>query len=79
VTSDAGSPAARIANLHLVTAAREMGLRSGGLASRIASLTVLDCIFVLMSHRRFEASTDAGERMHRAVSSHVIGSERGTR
>jgi hypothetical protein len=56
-----------------------MGLRSGGLASRIASLTVLDCIFVLISHRRFEASTDAGERMHRAVSSHVIGSERGAR
>jgi DNA-binding MurR/RpiR family transcriptional regulator len=79
VTSDASSPAARAAGLCLVTAAREMGLRSGGVASRIASLTVVDCIFVLMSHRRFDVSTEAGERMHQAVSAHVIGSGRGAK
>lgn len=76
VTSDPVSPAARAADLVLLTAARELRFRSGGVASRMAQLAVVDAIFVLLAHRRFDASVNAADKMHDAVSNHVIGTER---
>lgn len=76
VTSDAGSPAARSARHILLTAARELTFRSGGIASRIAQLAVVDCIFAAISHHRFDRSLEATEQMHDAVSGHVIGASR---
>jgi DNA-binding MurR/RpiR family transcriptional regulator len=79
VTSDAASPAARIAGHVLLTAARELRFRSGGVASRMAQLAIVDALFVLLAHRRFDASVDAADAMHEAVAPYVIGGERGTR
>ncbi|KRA24846.1 hypothetical protein ASD65_10730 [Microbacterium sp. Root61] len=76
VTSDPASPVARAASHVLLTAARELRFRSGGVASRMAQLAVVDAIFVLLAHRRFDASVNAADKMHDAVSHHVIGSER---
>ncbi len=79
VTSDPTSPAARAAGQVLVTAARELRFRSGGVASRMAQLAVVDALFVLLAHRRFDASVEAADAMHEAVSAYVIGTERGTK
>ncbi|MGR0218653.1 MurR/RpiR family transcriptional regulator [Agromyces sp. ZXT2-6] len=77
VTSDAASPAARVAGHVLLTAARELRFRSGGVASRMAQLAIVDVLFVLLAHRRFDASVDAADAMHEAVAPYVIGSEKG--
>jgi hypothetical protein len=42
----------------------------------MAQLAVVDAMFVLLAHRRFDASVDAADKMHDAVAAHVIGSER---
>lgn len=76
VTSDPASPAARNADAVLLTAARELRFRSGGVASRMAQLAVVDALFVMLAHGRFDAAVDAADKMHDAVSGHVIGSER---
>lgn len=77
VTSDASSPAARTASHVLLTAARELRFRSGGVASRMAQLAIVDALFVVLAHRRFDASVEAADAMHEAVAGYVIGSERG--
>jgi DNA-binding MurR/RpiR family transcriptional regulator len=79
VTSDTSSPAAKAARLKLGTAAREISFRSGGVASRMAQLTVIDTLFVLMSHRRFDQSLDAAAAMHEAVGSHIVVTDRAGR
>lgn len=45
------SPAAVVADLILTTAARETTYRSGAMASRLAQLTVIDCLFVAVAAR----------------------------
>jgi DNA-binding MurR/RpiR family transcriptional regulator len=76
VTSDPTSPAARSADFALITAARELRFRSGGVASRMAQLAVVDALFVLLAHRRFDASIEAADQMHDAVAGHVIDGTR---
>ncbi len=77
VTSDAAAPAVRHASHVLQTAARELGFRSGGIASRTAQLAVIDAIFVLLAHRRFDASVEDADAMHEAVASRLLGPDRG--
>lgn len=79
VTSDGASPAARVADHVLLTAAREVTFRSGGIASRMAQLAVVDALFVVLAHRRFELSVASAEAMHESVASYVIGTEKGRR
>lgn len=79
VTSDEGSPAARSADHVLLTAAREVTFRSGGIASRMAQLAVVDALFVVLAHRRFELSVASAEAMHESVTAYVIGAEKGQR
>ena len=55
------------ADLVLTTAARESPLRSGATASRIAALTVVDCLFVGVAQRNFSRTTRALERTRSAV------------
>ncbi len=45
------SPIAEVADLVLTTAARETTFRSGAMASRLAQLTVVDCLFVAVAGR----------------------------
>jgi len=77
VTADASSPAAKAASVALVTAAREPRFRSGGIASRTAQLAVVDAIFVLLAHRRFDEAIEAGDKMHDIVAGHVITDHQG--
>ena len=60
------------ADIVLTTAARETSLRSGATASRIAALTVVDCLYIAVAHRDLGRATKAVEETRDAVSSHRV-------
>lgn len=72
VTNDPGSPVAEAARLVLRTAARETELRSGATASRIAALTVVDCLYLLVAQRRLPAARAAVAGTRDAVAGHHL-------
>ena len=51
----------------LTTAARETTFRSGAMASRIAQLAVVDCLFVGVAQRSYDRTVLALERTYSAV------------
>jgi DNA-binding MurR/RpiR family transcriptional regulator len=55
------------ADFVLLTAARETAFRSGAMTSRIAQLTVVDCLFVVLAQHDLPASQDALERTYEAA------------
>ena len=62
VTNDRDSPVGKVADLVLMTSAREAQLRAAALASRMAQLAVVDFLFVRVAQLRFddvEAALDA--------------------
>jgi DNA-binding MurR/RpiR family transcriptional regulator len=61
------SPLARLADHVLTTAARETTFRSGATASRLAQLTVIDCVFVGVAQRTYESTQRALQLTHDAV------------
>ncbi|GHH74602.1 transcriptional regulator [Streptomyces sulfonofaciens] len=61
------SPLAESADFALTTCARETPFRSGATVSRIAQLAVIDCLFVGVAQRSFEATTAALEKTYGAV------------
>jgi DNA-binding MurR/RpiR family transcriptional regulator len=67
ITNFAGSPIARAADYVLTTAARETTFRSGAMTSRIAALTVVDCLFVAVAQRNYQQALRALERTYQAV------------
>ena len=67
ITNFPGSPIARVADHVLTTAARETTFRSGGMSSRIAALTVVDCLFVAVAQRSYSQTLRALERTHSAA------------
>ena len=67
ITNAPLSPLARAADHVLLTAAVETMFRSGATASRLAQLTVIDCLFVGLAQRTFEASQAALEATYDAV------------
>jgi DNA-binding MurR/RpiR family transcriptional regulator len=67
ITNFPGSPIARGADYVLTTAARETTFRSGAMASRIAALTVVDCLFVAVAQRNYKQTLRALERTYAAV------------
>jgi DNA-binding MurR/RpiR family transcriptional regulator len=71
------SPITRVADLVLTTAARETTFRSGAMASRLAQLTVVDCIFVGVAQRTYPATRAALEATYEAVRTRRTGPERG--
>lgn len=79
ITSNPDSPAAALADVVLVTAARETTFRNGGTVSRTAQLTIIDCLFVLLSKQRYEESLEAMERAHDAVRGRALPMERDPR
>ena len=69
VTNFAGSPIAAVADLLLMTAARETTFRSGAMASRIAQLALVDCLFAGVAQRSYDEAIEALKRTYAAVRS----------
>src|ERR1700761_8432228 len=67
VTNFPWSPITEAADLVLLTAARETAFRSGAMTSRIAQLTVVDCVFVVLAQRDLPATHAALERTFAAA------------
>lgn len=59
VTNAPMSPLAQRADHVLLTAAHETSFRAGASASRLAQLTVVDCVFVAVAQLGYDASRDA--------------------
>ncbi|WP_019855863.1 MurR/RpiR family transcriptional regulator [Actinopolyspora mortivallis] len=72
VTNFERSPITEIADLVLTTAARETTYRSGAMASRIAQLTVIDCLFVGVAQRHLTEARQALQTTFRAVGGHRL-------
>ncbi|GGM98624.1 RpiR family transcriptional regulator [Lentzea pudingi] len=67
------SPITEIADHVLTTAARETTFRSGAMASRIAQLTVIDCLFIGVAQHHVDTAKTALEATYEAVSGHRLG------
>lgn len=70
------SPIAEVADLILTTAARETTFRSGATASRLAQLTVVDCVFVGVAQRTFGPTRKALEATFEAVRGRTVRPDR---
>ncbi|MEU8262392.1 MurR/RpiR family transcriptional regulator [Micromonospora sp. NPDC048999] len=70
------SPVTEVADFVLTTAARETTYRSGATASRLAQLTVVDCLFVGVAARSRARTRKALEATAEAVRSHRVGAGR---
>ncbi len=64
------SPITDVADLVLTTAARETTFRSGAMASRIAQLTVVDCLFIGVAQRHLDKAMKALDDTREAVGTH---------
>ncbi|HWD07260.1 MAG TPA: MurR/RpiR family transcriptional regulator [Amycolatopsis sp.] len=73
VTNFPRSPITEVADHVLTTAARETTFRSGATASRIAQLTVIDCLFIGVAQKHMDASVRALDATRDAVGSHRLG------
>ncbi len=69
ITNAPNSPVAEIADHVLVTAARETNFRSGASASRLAQLTVVDCVLVGVAQRIYPDAVSALKETRRAIES----------
>lgn len=72
ITNNFRGPATALADLVLFTSARETTFRSGATASRIAQLTVVDCLCVAFAQRNWKETKAALD-----LSREVIGSRSG--
>ncbi|MCW2904641.1 MAG: transcriptional regulator, RpiR family [Streptosporangiaceae bacterium] len=70
------SPISEVADLVLTTAARETTFRSGATASRLAQLTVIDCVFVGVAQRTFGPTRSALEATYEAVRGRTVRTDR---
>ncbi|MBQ0997743.1 MULTISPECIES: MurR/RpiR family transcriptional regulator [Streptomyces] len=61
------SPLAQAADLVLTTSARETPFRSGATVSRIAQLALVDCLFVAVAQRSYDAAAEALQETYTAV------------
>ncbi|MBP2321437.1 DNA-binding MurR/RpiR family transcriptional regulator [Kibdelosporangium banguiense] len=66
------SPITEVADFVLTTAARETTFRSGAMASRIAQLTVIDCLFIGVAQRHLPTAMGALEATRDAVGPHRL-------
>ncbi|MDI2033398.1 MurR/RpiR family transcriptional regulator [Paenarthrobacter nitroguajacolicus] len=67
ITNHADSTLGQEADIVLCTAARETPFRPGALGSRIAQMMVIDCLFVGVAQRSYEASIAALRKTHAAI------------
>jgi DNA-binding MurR/RpiR family transcriptional regulator len=76
LTSYPRSPIAEVVDIVLTTAARETTFRSGAMASRLAQLTVIDCVFVGVAQRTYQPTKDHLAATLDAVSERYLHPER---
>lgn len=76
VTNSTDSPVAQAASIVLGTSVRETPFRSGAMASRIAQLTVIDCLFTAVAQRRYDETVNALRVTFDAVEAHRISDRR---
>ena len=69
ITNALRSPATNVADIVLTTSARETTFRSGATASRIAQLTVVDCLCVALAQRNWSGTRAALDESRAAVGS----------
>jgi len=69
ITNAIRSPATTVADIVLTTSARETTFRSGATASRIAQLTVVDCLCVALAQRNWSGTRAALDQSRAAVGS----------
>jgi DNA-binding MurR/RpiR family transcriptional regulator len=69
ITNFEGSPVSAEADIRLGTAARETTFRSGAMASRIAQLAVVDCLFTGIAQRSYDQAIAALEDTYGVVRS----------
>jgi len=67
ITNHPRAPIASTADIVVTTAAHETTFRSGAMASRIAQLTLVDVLFVLVAQQRMDVATEALQRTYAAV------------
>ena len=79
ITNFPWSPITEVADHVLLTAARETVFRSGAMTSRIAQLTVVDCLFVTLAQRDFAGTKEALERTFSAAQAKRIRRPRNSR
>jgi DNA-binding MurR/RpiR family transcriptional regulator len=72
VTNFPRSPIAEAADHVLTTAARETTFRSGATASRIAQLTVIDCVFIGVAQRHRDSVLAALDTTYSAIGAHRL-------
>lgn len=76
ITNFPRSPISNVASLLLRTTVSETSFRSGAMTSRIAELTVVDCLFIAVAKCRFPETVPALARTRDAVRSHHRGGRR---
>jgi len=69
ITNSLRSPATALADIVLHTSARETTFRTGATSSRIAQLTVVDCLCVALAQRNWSGTKSALEESRAAVGS----------
>lgn len=69
------SPLAQTVDLLLTTAARETSFRSGATASRIAALTIVDCLYIVVAQRNLPVTRKAVKSTRAAVSAHHLDND----
>jgi DNA-binding MurR/RpiR family transcriptional regulator len=79
ITNFPWSPITEVADHVLLTAARETAFRSGAMTSRIAQLTVVDCLFVTLAQRDLPGTMNALERTFAAAQAKRVRRPRGSR
>ena len=69
ITNYPRSTLAQAADLVLTTAVPDASFRAGARASRVAQLTVVDCLYVAIAQRNYDTALEALERSSHAVES----------
>jgi DNA-binding MurR/RpiR family transcriptional regulator len=73
ITNHPRAAIAQMADIVITTSARETTFRSGAMASRIAQLTLIDVLFVLVAQQRIDDANEALHRTFDAVHPPTIG------
>jgi DNA-binding MurR/RpiR family transcriptional regulator len=77
ITNFGDSPLTDHARFVLATATRETTFRSGAMASRIAQLAVIDCLFVGVAQRSYDRTILALERTHEVLKGRRVSAKAG--
>ncbi|MFN2494305.1 MAG: MurR/RpiR family transcriptional regulator [Pseudonocardiaceae bacterium] len=72
ITNFPRSPITELADHVLTTAARETTYRSGAMSSRIAQLTIVDCLFIGVAQYHFDTVNEALQSTRDAVSARRV-------